>query len=239
LYMGYLVYIGTVFVGVILLGIGFAAVEYAHRGGPERRLVGILGCLLVGGAAIAMGYWEVFVGRNDEFNNYTYPVIGWICLLGGILATIVFVLMAASGKNFDEQDNTEKKPLAQLGEYRATSLPVQSQPQLNLQCAEHPQNDAIGKCNYCWKPVCQSCLTIAADKAKESQNTTIIITAATADRVCPSCVAKWVAGGIEKMPTSVPRDISWTPDASKVVIENLRNEKLTPAQSFDDASEEM
>ena len=106
--MTWLIFIGTLMLGSILIGAGAFAVDYASKGGFERRLVGILVCFLAGGAAIGLGYWEVFIGRTSEgwvngqygLITHTYPITGWICLLGGSIGTIVCIILAASRKKY-------------------------------------------------------------------------------------------------------------------------------------------
>jgi len=49
-----------------------------------------------------------------------------------------------------------------------------------MKCAEHPQNDAIGKCADCGKEICSLCLTALADKV-----------------YCSSCIDKLISHNTE------------------------------------------
>ena len=65
-------------------------------------------------------------------------------------------------------------------------------------CAEHPQNNAIGKCTDCGKEICNVCLTATSFKIKASQNVVLAALTALADKLyCPSCIDKLINKTIE------------------------------------------
>ena len=95
------------------------AINYSVRGGDERRPVGILACLLLGGAMIAIGYWVAFVGwtetgtLNSQYGiiQNTYPIAGLINMVCGGFFAIVGTFRSASGTTgFNELDDKDKKP---------------------------------------------------------------------------------------------------------------------------------
>lgn len=73
-----------------------------HRGdikpkSSKSRLGGLLGGLLIGGVLIVVGYWLTFVGWDEmgldgELHNITYPVIGWIFMIGGGVVAILGII---------------------------------------------------------------------------------------------------------------------------------------------------
>jgi hypothetical protein len=84
-------------------------------------------------------------------------------------------------------------------------------------CAEHHQNDAIGKCTDCGKEICNVCLTTTTFKIKESQNVILAALTALADKLyCPSCIDKLINKTIEntsnlatELPQAVPDGWNW------------------------------
>ncbi len=117
--MGYLILLP---IGILALICG-KAINYSVRGGDERRPVGILTCLLLGGVMIGIGYWEAFVGWNDRGWKTTLPVAGWIGMLAGGFFTIGGTIWAAIGKTrfdaFDDDKVEGNKP-----EFQPTPTPT-------------------------------------------------------------------------------------------------------------------
>jgi len=94
---------------VIVFWITKSIVKFVVGKGGFWRLLGILTSLALGGVCIWIGYWLAiegyteFVGGNLyegylEYNKITYPIPGWIDMIGGGLIAVVGTLMALFGK---------------------------------------------------------------------------------------------------------------------------------------------
>ena len=84
-----------------LLGwVAIKAINYSVQGGV-RRLVGILACPVLGGLCVWIGYWMAFEGyldyRPDGIYQTTWPIAGWIGIVGGALYILIGTLWTAFG----------------------------------------------------------------------------------------------------------------------------------------------
>lgn len=111
--MGFLGYLILLPLG-LLFWIAVKAINYSVQGG-SKRLVGILACPILGGLCMLLGWWMAFVGyldyRPDGVYQVTWPIAGWIGIVGGGLYILGGTLWSAFGheKWEDENNNLENK----------------------------------------------------------------------------------------------------------------------------------
>jgi len=57
--------------------------------GDIWRLLGVLVSLIIGAICIQVGYWFAIEGFVEGIHRVTYPVFGWIAMIGGGLIAIL------------------------------------------------------------------------------------------------------------------------------------------------------
>lgn len=106
---------------LLLLPLAFAfwlAVTIANacvKKGGLWRLLGVLFSLLIGGVCIQVGYWFAIEGftewRGLETYTVTYPILGWIMIIGGGLIALLGTWTALVGTKEEIESKEEMEKL--------------------------------------------------------------------------------------------------------------------------------
>jgi hypothetical protein len=82
------------------------------------RLLGVLASLAIGGVPILVGYWFAIEGftewRAEGISVVTYPVIGWILIIGGGIIALLGTWTALVGTKKEIELREEMEKLERL-----------------------------------------------------------------------------------------------------------------------------
>ncbi len=82
----------------LLILVAWLAIRYSVKGG-SRRLVGILGCPMLGAICFGLGWWMAYVGFPKTSMTYVaYPVAGWIGMVAGSVCLIFGTIYSMFGR---------------------------------------------------------------------------------------------------------------------------------------------
>jgi hypothetical protein len=78
----------------------------ANRGRGSWRFLGVLSSLIIGGICVLVGYWFGIEGFTEweglSYRQVTYPVLGWIIMIGGGFIAILGTWTAIVGTKEEE-----------------------------------------------------------------------------------------------------------------------------------------
>ena len=160
--LGWLLLMPLVFAFWLVVTVGNAC---GKRGGLWRML-GILVSLVIGGICVQVGYWFAIEGFVEweglEVHQVTYPVLGWISMIGGGLIAILgtWTSLAATKEELDLEERVDKEMRKVEGDHekRARQVPRVQQ---DVTCPGCGSPNALGQ-RFCVS--CGSRLTAACPR---------------------------------------------------------------------------